>query len=79
MTLRLTWADVDLTAKTINVCRQLDDDNWRAAGWLLARRHPTRWGERVSPDAPPLAVDGNDPFLEVDQLAERRRRKPDGY
>jgi len=25
-TLGLTWADVDLNAKTINVCRQLDDD-----------------------------------------------------
>jgi hypothetical protein len=49
--------------------------NWRAGAWLLERRWPERWtaGRRqvevVEHDDP------GDPFAEVDQLAEQRRRR----
>ena len=45
--------------------------NWRAAAWLLERRHPERWALGAEPDRPPMA---GDPFAEVDELAARRRR-----
>jgi hypothetical protein len=54
---------------------------WRAAAWLLERRHPERWGQpgRVERNEPPPAPPYDDPFREVDELAERRRRRPTGY
>ena len=50
-------------------------DNWRAAAWMLERRHPERWAQRpreVEVAPPP---DPNDPWREVDELASRRRRR----
>ena len=56
--------------------------NWRASAWLLARLHPTRWGERGR-DVPFALGDDLDEFAEVDEIrAARRRReqkKPPGY
>jgi hypothetical protein len=52
--------------------------NWRAAAWLLSRLYPSRWGERVREIA---LVPEDDPFAELDELAELRRlrTRPDGY
>jgi hypothetical protein len=51
--------------------------SWRAAAWLAERVYPERWGPaRLRPDEqpPPMPVlDDDDPFREVDELAERRR------
>jgi hypothetical protein len=44
--------------------------NWRAAAWLLERRHPERWALGSEPE--PVWRDG-DPFAEVDELAARHR------
>jgi hypothetical protein len=51
--------------------------NWRAAAWLLERRWPGRWASapRLDVEPPPPAPGPDDPFREVDQLAERRRRR----
>jgi hypothetical protein len=49
---------------------------WRASAWLLERGHPERWAlrPRALEDAAPVPGAGDDPFAEVDELAERRRR-----
>jgi hypothetical protein len=50
--------------------------NWRAAAFLLERGHPERWALRPRrlEDAEPAAPREGDPFGELDELAERRRR-----
>jgi hypothetical protein len=55
--------------------------NWQAAAWMLERQFPDRWG-RVSVrmrDTPTeddaTSVVHEDPFAEVDELAEARRRR----
>lgn len=53
--------------------------NWRASAWLLSRIHPDRWGERGRDVPFEVGTDPDDPFREVDELADRRRRRPDGY
>jgi hypothetical protein len=62
------------------------DQDWRAATWLLERQCPELWGAvsvrlRADAEAPAEAeteraaeADMNDPFAEVDELAQRRRQ-----
>jgi len=58
-------------------------DSWQAAAWLLERQHPERWGrvsvrlrEEAPPQPEPVAVaPTDDPFTEVDELAEKRRNR----
>lgn len=56
--------------------------NWQAAAWLLERQAPERWGrvsvrarDGVAPLAVPEIATADDPFAEIDELAEVRRRK----
>lgn len=56
--------------------------SWQASAWLLEREYPERWGrvsvrvrDESAPEEPlPAASADDDPFSEVDELAERRRR-----
>jgi Glu/Leu/Phe/Val dehydrogenase, dimerisation domain len=52
--------------------------SWQAAAWLLERQYPERWGRRPrtaeGPGDRALAV-LSDPFAEVEELAEARRRR----
>lgn len=54
-------------------------ENWQAAAWLLERRHPERWArvsQRDKDDREPAPVSAaDDPFAEVDELAQRRRQR----
>jgi hypothetical protein len=59
------------------VAREANKGQWRAAAWLLEHRFPERWGQqraRVA-ESPPAPASEDDPFLEVDQLAARRRTR----
>lgn len=61
------------------------DGDWNAAAWILERHYPDRWGRvpvtmrdpAVAPAQPAGALDDGeaDPFLEIDQLAEQRRKR----
>jgi len=56
---------------------------WQASAWLLEREFPDRWGRvsvRVRDESPPdealpSAAAEDDPFAEIDELAERRSRR----
>jgi hypothetical protein len=54
---------------------------WRARAWLLERQHPERWGRRDRETPPRVETPPDDPFAEVDQLAEqrRKRKRPNGF
>jgi hypothetical protein len=49
--------------------------NWRASAWLLERRYPERWSRRDR-DAPVGVAADDAAFLEVDELARRRAKRP---
>jgi hypothetical protein len=73
LTERLGQAEPALVGAMISAARRGD---WRASAWVLERIAPDGWGppgERAQPWSTPVRDD--DPFLEVDQLAERRRRR----
>jgi hypothetical protein len=77
--LRVALASALQEEKLVAVVAAEARSNWRASAWLLSRIHPTRWGERGREVPLAFPDDPDDPFREVDELAERRKRRPDGY
>jgi hypothetical protein len=73
------WERPELEAAMVGVlARAAARGEWRAAAFLLSHRWPQRWGPQrlngQSPDEWPDDDAGN-PFAEIDELAERRRRR----
>jgi hypothetical protein len=63
-----------------NVARiaQAGRDDWHAAAWILERSAPQRWArmsQRELEQGPTEPTLEDDPFAEVDELAEARRRR----
>jgi transposase-like protein len=52
-------------------------ESWQAVAWLLERQYPERWARpsQRAGDEPATADPADDPFAEVDELAEARRRR----
>lgn len=85
--LHATFRDRIETAKAIGEARNVTliaeaaRTNWQAAAWLLERQSPERWA-RVSQREKPMqgtpqpipTPRPDDPFSEVDELAQRRRQ-----
>jgi transposase len=70
-------AEGEARAVTI-IARAAADGTWQAAVWMLERRYPERWSRPsqradVAPAGP--ATGPPDPFAEVDELAQVRRRR----
>lgn len=80
---RVELARAEGEARNVAAIAAAARENWQAAAWLLERQYPERWGRvsvrvRDAPEdaAPPTrVVDPDDPFAEVDELADRRRTR----
>jgi hypothetical protein len=64
--------------RNVAIINQAAPSNWMAAAWLLERQYPERWGrpsqrQNLEPAKTAAPVKPDDPFAEVDELAERRR------
>src|SRR5262245_7887604 len=74
---KIDQARAEAEARNVALIAQAATTNGQAAAWLLERQAPERWARpapRVLPAAePPPAVD--DPFAEVDELAQQRRKR----
>jgi transposase len=76
---RVEQAKSEAESRQVAIIAQAARESWQAAAWLLERRYPERWarasqrekdaGEAASPAA------ADDPFAEVDELAQRRRHR----
>jgi hypothetical protein len=79
---RVEQARAQGEARAVAQIAQAAATSWQAAAWMLERQYPERWGrvsvryrdEEGPPPAAAVPVDQTDPFAEVDELAERRRR-----
>jgi hypothetical protein len=73
---RMDRARAEGEARNVALIAAAGPDNWQAAAWMLERSYPERWArpsQREKPETPETPVKPNDPFAEVDELAERRR------
>lgn len=73
---RLDRARADAEVRHVALVAAAAAENWQAAAWLLERGFPERWArvsqrEKATGEAPVET----DPFAEVDELAEQRRRR----
>jgi len=83
---RVEKARADGEVRLVSIIASAARTDWRAALALLEREFPDRWGPvsvRVRELEPPpevdvTPVDDDDPFREVDELAERRRSRVAG-
>ena len=79
---RVDQARAQGEARAVAQIAQAAATSWQAAAWLLERQYPDRWG-RVSvryrddeaAPSPEQPAPDSDPFSEVDELAEKRRRR----
>ena len=80
---RVEHAKAEAEARNVAAIASHARDNWQAAAWLLERQYPERWGRvsvRMRDDVtPPIdevqTTAADDPFAEVDELAEVRKRR----
>jgi hypothetical protein len=80
---RVDRARAEGEARNVAQIARAAGDSWQAAAWLLERMAPERWGRvsvRLRDVAPPesevpIVTDEDDPFREVDELAERRHQR----
>jgi hypothetical protein len=77
----VTKARAESEARNVAIITRAAGTNWQAAAWLLERTHPERWArpaQRVAAEPEPAPgvteVAPDDPFAEVDELAQRRQR-----
>jgi hypothetical protein len=74
-------ARAEAEARAVTQIANAARESWQAAAWLLERQYPDRWGRasvRARDEAaiePVERVDVDDPFREVDELADRRRTR----
>lgn len=74
----LSWAAVAGEFHLANVIHDAAPKDWRAAAWLLERRHPKQWGKRSADPAPvaPVQAGPSDGDIARAILAERRAEAP---
>jgi hypothetical protein len=81
---RVETAQAEGQVRHVAMVSKAAADDWRAATWLLERQYPALWGGvsvRMRPpaeeagEAEVMVPDEDDPFMEVDELAEARRRR----
>lgn len=77
---RVERAKAEGEIRNVAVISRAANESWQAAAWLLERMYPERWGKvsvrlREESEPEPTVVTEHDPFGEVDELAEARRRR----
>jgi hypothetical protein len=72
LTERLAQAEPGLVAAVITAAQR---GRWMAAAGILERAWPERWARPGRRDELPPEPLADDPFREVDELAERRRKR----
>jgi hypothetical protein len=77
---RVEKARAEAEVRAVARIARAQEESWQAAAWMLERQHPDRWGRpsvRIREEAPPAEPEPvtDDPFKEVDELAERRLQR----
>jgi hypothetical protein len=80
---RIERAQAEGEARLVMLIARSAAESWQAATWLLERQYPERWArisqrEREDLPEPMVVPKSDDPFAEVDELADARRRRDGG-